>query len=156
YDFQFRLFDTPTVGTGTQQGSTLTVTNVDVINGLFSVQLDFVTCPSCFNGANRYLEISVKQIANSTYTTLSPRQQITSTPYALKSANATAADGLSVACVNCITSSQIASVNGSAVIGTIPVASVPAGNSNYIQNGTSQQASSNFNISGTGTANILN
>src|SRR5262249_5962871 len=49
-------------------------------------------------------------------------------------------------------SSQIASVNGSAVTGTIPVGSVPAGSTNYIQNTTSQQASSNFNISGSGTA----
>jgi hypothetical protein len=55
-----------------------------------------------------------------------------------------------------VTSSQIQSVNGSAVTGTIPVASVPAGSGNYVQNGTSQQTSSNFNVSGTGTANILN
>ena len=41
---------------------------------------------------------------------------------------------------------------GGAVIGTIPVASVPAGSTNYIQNTTSSQASSNFNISGNGTA----
>lgn len=31
-----------------------------------------------------------------------------------------------------------------------------AGSSNYIQNGTSPQSSSNFNVSGTGTANIFN
>ena len=44
---------------------------------------------------------------------------------------------------------------GGAVTGAIPVASVPAGSSNYSQNATSQQAASNFNISGNGTAGGL-
>src|SRR5262245_37002372 len=83
FDFQFKLFDTITVGTGTQQGSTLTVPNLQVTSGLFVAQLDFGACASCFTGADRYLEISVKPSAGSTFTTLSPRQQITSTPYAL-------------------------------------------------------------------------
>ena len=155
YDFQFKLFDTVTVGTGTQQGSAVTVSSVTVANGIFTVQLDFGACPSCFNGAARFLEIAVKPTSAETFTTLGPRQPITANPYAFRSlnaANAMTADGLSVACVNCVTSSQIASVNGSAVSGTIPVESVPAGSGNYIQNTTTQQASSNFNISGSGTA----
>src|SRR5437773_416193 len=41
YDFQFKLLDTATVGTGTQQGGTPTVPNVPVTAGLFTVQLDF-------------------------------------------------------------------------------------------------------------------
>src|SRR5262245_5929079 len=49
YDLQFKLFDTPMVGTGTQQGSTLTLTSVAVTAGSFSVQLDFGACPTCFN-----------------------------------------------------------------------------------------------------------
>jgi hypothetical protein len=154
YDLQFKLFDTATVGTGVQQGTTVTVSNVTVSNGIFTVPLDFGACASCFNGAARFLEIAVRPTGGS-FTTLTPRQPITSTPYALKSQNATTADGLSVVCTNCVTSSQIQSVNGSAVTGTIPVASVPAGSPNYIQNTTSQQAASNFNISGMGTANIV-
>src|SRR5690349_15799784 len=51
YDLQFKLFDTATVGTGTQQGSAVTVSNVTVSNGIFTVQLDFGACASCFNGA---------------------------------------------------------------------------------------------------------
>jgi len=156
YDFQFKLFDTATVGTGTQQGGMVAVSNVTVTNGVFVAQLDFGVCATCFSGANRFLEIALKPSAGSTFTTLSPRQQITATPYALKSLNATAADGLSVACVNCVTGSQIASVSGSAVTGTIPLASVPAGSGNYIQNTSSPQATSNFNISGTGTAGSFN
>jgi hypothetical protein len=60
--------------------------------------------------------------------------------------NATMADGLSVACINCVTSSQIQSVNGGAVTGTIPVASLPDLGASYIKNTTSQQASTDFNI----------
>jgi hypothetical protein len=158
YDLQFKLFDAASIGN--QIGTTLTFDGnagnqpfVVVANGIFTVQLDFGACPTCFNGAARFLEIAVKVHGGGVFPApLSPRQAITSTPYAVKSLNATTADGLSVACVNCVTSSQIASVNGSAVTGTIPVTGVPAGSSNYIQNTTSQQASSNFNISGDGTA----
>lgn len=149
---EFKLFDLATVGTGNQQGPTVTRLNVTVIAGTFSVELDFGVCTVCFPGAKRYLEISVKPAGDPAYTTLSPRQQILSAPYSLKSANATAADSLSALCINCVTSSQIASVNGSAVTGTIPASSVPAGNENYIQNTTTPQAASNFNISGNGVA----
>ncbi len=152
YDFQFKLFDTQTVGTGAQQGSLIGISNVTVTAGVFTVQLDFGACATCFDGSPRFLEIAVKPVAGPTFTTLGPRQPIASTPYALKSVNATVADGLSLTCVNCITSDQIANVNGSAVAGAIPVASVPAGSGSYVQNSTTQQTASNFNISGDGTA----
>ncbi|MBI1766732.1 MAG: hypothetical protein HYR56_35445 [Acidobacteria bacterium] len=51
-----------------------------------------------------------------------------------------------------VTDTKIATVAGSKITGTIPVAGVPAGSASYIQNSTTQQASSNFNISGNGTA----
>ena len=41
HDFQFKLFDTQAIGTGTQQGVTVTLLNVSVTAGVFSVQLDF-------------------------------------------------------------------------------------------------------------------
>ena len=152
YDFQFRLYDTANPGTGSQFGSVLSIPAVQVSSGIFSVQLDFGTCPTCFNGSVRFLEIAVKFSGGPSFTTLTPRQQITSTPYAARSLNATNADGLSIACVNCVTSNQIQSIQGSQISGAIPVASVPTGSTNYIQNTASQQASSNFNISGNGTA----
>jgi hypothetical protein len=155
YDLTFKLFDSATVGSGAQQGATLSLTNVEVTNGTFSVQLDFGACASCFDGADRFLEISIKPSGGGAFTTLEPRQALTAAPYAIKSLSAATADGLSVTCVNCVTGNQIASVNGSAVSGAIPVASVPAGSADYIQNSSNLQASSNFNISGTGAANIL-
>jgi hypothetical protein len=132
-----------------------------VTAGLFNAHLDFGSCASCFDGSPRFLEIAVKLTSGATFTTLSPRELVSSNPYAIRSLNATTADGLSVACVNCITGSQIQSVEGSQVTGNIagnqingaiPVASVPAGSTSYIQNTTSQQAATNFNISGNGTS----
>src|ERR1041384_3519797 len=71
YDFQFRLFDTATVGTGTQQGVTQTLRAVQVTSGLFIVQLDFGACASCFNGSPRFLEIAVKSTSDPSFTILS-------------------------------------------------------------------------------------
>jgi trimeric autotransporter adhesin len=148
YDFEFKLFDTLTAGT--QQGATLQQLNVTVTNGAYVVTLDFGA--AVFTGADRFLEVSYRPAGGAgSFTTLSPRQQILSVPYAIRSLTAASAEGLSVNCVNCVTSAQIAGVNGSAVTGTIPVASVPAGSSQYIQNTTSQQSPGNFNISGNGT-----
>jgi hypothetical protein len=154
YDLQFKLFDALTGGV--QQGSTVERLNITVTNGDYKVNLDFGACSSCFNGADRFLEVGYRLAGGGIYTVVSPREQITSSPYAIKSSNSTAADGLSAACVNCVNSGQIVSVNGSAVTGTIPVPSVPSGSGNYIQNTTTQQPSASFNISGTGSANVLN
>ncbi len=69
YDLQFKLFDA--VMGGTQQGSTMTVSNIAVANGIFTAQLDFGA--GVFTGADRFLEISVRPAGNSTFTILSPR-----------------------------------------------------------------------------------
>ena len=134
HDLQFKLFDALTGGA--QQGPTITLENVAVTGGVFSVTLNFGA--AAFPGANRFLEIGVRPGANTgAFTILSPRQQISSTPYAIKSLGAVSADALSSACVNCVMGGQIGSL--------------PAGNGSYIQNATAQQAGANFNISGNGT-----
>ncbi|MEA3396964.1 MAG: hypothetical protein U9R05_05830, partial [Chloroflexota bacterium] len=80
YDFQFELYDAES---GVSQvGSTVTVGDVDVSDGLFTVQLDFGS--SAFIGDARWLEIGVRAGSSTgAYTTLSPRQPLTATPYAL-------------------------------------------------------------------------
>ena len=79
YDFQFRLFDA--LISGNQVGSTITQPGVTVTNGLFTVQLDF---GNVFNGTALYLEIGVRPGSSSgSYTTLSPLQPLSPTPYAL-------------------------------------------------------------------------
>src|SRR5207245_2679280 len=40
--------------------------------------------------------------------------------------------------------------NGSAIVGTIPIASVPAGSNSYVQNNPASQQTAHFNISGNG------
>jgi len=53
YDLQFGLFDCPT--DGAQVGTAITVPNVSVSAGIFTVTLDFGA--GSFNGTNRFLEI---------------------------------------------------------------------------------------------------
>lgn len=84
YDFQFALYDLSAAGT--QQGSSQTITGVNVANGVFTVELDFGVTPFAA-GAERYLEIRVKKLPAVTYTVLSPRQRITAVPYAIHALN---------------------------------------------------------------------
>jgi hypothetical protein len=79
YDLQFKLYDA--LSGGTQVGSTLTVSNQTVTEGLFTVPLDFGA--NAFQGDARWLEIAVRQTGGGTYTTLSPRQPLTAVPYAM-------------------------------------------------------------------------
>jgi hypothetical protein len=93
YDLQFKLFDTPTVGTGTQQGTPITTPTVQVTNGSFTVMLDFGA--SVFDGTARYLEIGVRPTGSlNPYTVLAPRTQITSSPYAIQTINTQQLGGL--------------------------------------------------------------
>jgi hypothetical protein len=93
YDFAFKLFDDPC--TGTQQGSTFIIDDLDVIDGYFTAELDF---GAAFDGNARWLEIDVRSGASvGPYTTLIPRQEVTPTPYALyaqKAQDANTVDGL--------------------------------------------------------------
>ena len=77
--FQFSLFDA--VSGGTQQGSTLTKSSVSVSDGLFTVALDFGS--SIFTGDATFLNITVRCPDSGTYTSLSPRQELTPTPYSV-------------------------------------------------------------------------
>lgn len=79
HDFEFRLFNA--ANGGAQQGSTVTLNDLGVTNGLFVTPLDF---GANFPGADRFLQIGVRPGASAgAYATLSPRQPITSTPHAV-------------------------------------------------------------------------
>ena len=88
YDLQFALFDGSS-GT-TQIDSTQTVSNVSISAGIFTVQLDFGA--NAIPGVSRCLEISARLSGGGAFTLLTPRQQITSTPYATHSVSAASAD----------------------------------------------------------------
>jgi hypothetical protein len=90
YDFQFRLYDADT-GTG-QIGPQVDKGDINLSDGYFTVSLDFYA--TAFAGQKRWLEIDVKPDAESTFTTLAPRQEITGAPYALFALKALDADML--------------------------------------------------------------
>ena len=144
YEMQFSLFDA--ASGGGQIGSTETHNTVSVVNGIFTVELDFGV--GSFSGPARYLQIAVRPAGSANpHTLLSPRQSVTSAPYAIRSLNADTATN----------STQLGGLDANQYVQTNdprlsnerdPV----AGSFYYIQNRQSQQPLANFNISGNGTA----
>lgn len=78
FDLRFALFDA--ASGGAPQGGALTNSATAVSNGHFTVTLDF---GNQFPGANRWLEISVRTNGGGAFLTLTPRQPITPSPYAI-------------------------------------------------------------------------
>lgn len=149
YQFEFKLFD---ASSGTNQiGATQTLV-ATVQNGSFSTQLDFgaVAFPA---GADRWLEISVRANGRGdSYRVLTPRQQVSSVPFAVRSLTAT----------NAANAASLAGVDAGNYVQTSDTrlndARTPtAGSTDYIQNipGIGQQSGS-FSINGGGNANIFN
>ena len=152
YDFEFRLYDLPSGGT--QVGSLISQNGIAVANGVFAVRLDF---GQNFPGADRYLDIAVRQAGGGGFTLLNPRQKIGSTPYAIRSisaANATNAvmAGNALSLGGIVAAQYVLTADSRLTDARAPLGGSPS----YVQNTNSQQASSNFNVSGTGTANIFN
>lgn len=84
YDFEFKLYDA--ASGGSQVGSPVTKEDVQVTDGLFTVQLDF---GAVFTGTPRWLEVGVRPGASTeAFTPLTPLQELTATPYALYSLGA--------------------------------------------------------------------
>src|SRR5262245_39409294 len=79
YDLRFAIYDS-TNAPGIVIAGPITNSAVTVVDGLFTVALDFGADP--FSGAERWLEIAVKTNGGS-YTILTPRQRLTATPYAI-------------------------------------------------------------------------
>jgi len=78
YDFQFLLYDDAT--TGVQVGSTVNKNDTIVVEGIFTVKLDF---GDFFDGTAYWLEIWVRPGASTGgYQQLLPRQPLTAVPYA--------------------------------------------------------------------------
>ena len=97
YDMQFRLFDIPTAGLGTQQGATVTNPSVQATGGIFTAQLDFGAAVFAA-GADLYLEISIRPAGSAGgYSSLAPRQRLTSAPYAIRAVNAAQLNGVAAA-----------------------------------------------------------
>jgi hypothetical protein len=78
FDFEFALFTAATGGTAVD---TITLTGQTVNAGLINATLDYTDVP--FNGQAVWIEVHVRGSGGGSYTTLSPRQPINATPYAL-------------------------------------------------------------------------
>jgi hypothetical protein len=85
YDFSFSVFDSAS-NSVTRIAGPLTNATTPVASGLFTVGLDFGQ--GIFTGAERWLEIGVRTNgAAAAFFILSPRQQLTASPYAITAAS---------------------------------------------------------------------
>ncbi len=116
YDLRFTLCDAVTNGNAI---GALTNAATGVTNGLFMVTLDF---GGVFNGSNYWLEIAARTNGGASFSTLSPRQPITPTPYAIYSANA----GSAVTAATAGTAGSANSVSAANIAGTLTLVQLPA------------------------------
>jgi hypothetical protein len=136
YDFRFRIFD----ANSNVVAGPLTNAPVGVTNGLFTVTLNFGA--TIFDGSDRWLQIAVRAFGDTNaYTALSPLQQITSTPYAIRAINATSASNAVF---------LTAPLQGTNIIGTIRATNLPP-NVAFLDSNQIFTASNTFN--GVVTAN---
>jgi hypothetical protein len=140
YDFQFAAYDAVT--NGDIVGGPITATGTTVSNGLFTVQLDFGA--GVFTGAQLWLDIAVRNNGDP-YAILGPRQPITSTPYAIQSANAANAANATVA-------ASANSVSAANITGTITTAQLPT--SVVLTNGNGVNLAGAFSGNGNGLTNL--
>ncbi len=86
YDLQFKLYDS--ASDGNKIGGEVNLPETQVNDGYFTVELDFGS--GVFNGNRRWLEIGVRPgdlNDPNIYTILSPRAELTATPYGLYSSS---------------------------------------------------------------------
>ncbi len=122
HDFTFTLY--AAVSGAATMGVSNVVNDLAVSNGLFTTALDFGA--AVFDGSARWLEIATRPGTNTgAYTTLSPRQAITSAPYAIRAANLT---------------------------GTLPLSQLPAGV--VTNNGTGVNLAGSFTGDGANVTNV--
>lgn len=92
YDFSFRLMTSANAAVT----SAIVVDNVEVVKGVFTVNLNFGV--SSFNGNDRFLEISVRPgTSTGAYTVLLPNTPIHPSPYAQRASFADEAYSASIA-----------------------------------------------------------
>jgi hypothetical protein len=111
FDLAFSLY--PDASSLSSLAGPVTNNSVVVTNGLFTTLVDFG--PGVFVGGSNWLAISVSSHGANSFGLLSPRQQVTPTPYALKV----------VGSVN--TSQLLGSIPASSISGTLTLAQLPAG-----------------------------
>ncbi len=132
YDLRFTLYGVSSGGSAV--GGPVTNALTAVSNGLFTAAIDFGA--GIFTGGSNWLEIAVRTNGNGSFTTLSPRQALTPTPYAITAGNLAA-----VVQFNTITPDNLATVSGgysNRAIGFCNLATIGGGGYNTVsdQNAT--------------------
>jgi hypothetical protein len=101
YDLRFTVYDA--LSGGNVAAGAVTNAATAVSGGLFTTSLDFGS--AVFNGADRWLEIGVRASGSANdFATLSPRQPLTATPYALFASNSATASSVAA---NSVTAASI-------------------------------------------------
>ena len=90
YDFSFGLYDA--LAGGSQVGTTILVLNHEVNDGYFTVVLDFGI--KIFTGEARWMAIGLRPNGVPMWTPLTPRQELTPSPYAIYTEGAGNSDKL--------------------------------------------------------------
>ena len=143
YDLEFRLFNSEISGAPI---GTVSRPAVMVNTGIFTVKLDF---GPVFDGSPRWIEIAVKPAGSAgPFTLLSPRQSISSAPYAVRSLTSSTADtsGNTLQLGGVPANQYVITTDTRLSDARDPLPSSP----NYINNTTSPQTAANFNVSGSG------
>ena len=104
HDFEFRLFD---MASGGSELALQSRSGVAVVDGVFSVQLDF----GDLGGDQRWLQISVRPSGGGSFELLTPRQTIDAAPYASRALVAQSATIANSVAANSVSGSSI--INGS-------------------------------------------
>jgi hypothetical protein len=158
YDIAFSLFGTNTGGVA--MAGPVTNTAVGVTNGLFTTTVDF---GAAFTGSSNWLQIAVSSNSANAFSPLSPRQQVTPTPYAIYAESANggglfgtiAGDGGGLTNLNAVNLTGIvAPSNLSADVALLDADQTFSGINNFSQNvgiGTSSPQV-RLQIVGTGTS----
>ena len=132
YDLAFSIYDAST--NGDQIGPVVTNSATAVSNGWFFVALDF---GNIFDGNSYWLQIAARTNGGGNFTSLTPRQPITSIPYAITALNS---------------SSLLGSLPVAQLAGQVPLSQLPA---SVVTNGeTSLKLAGNFSGNGAGLSGI--
>jgi hypothetical protein len=149
YDFCFAAYSAPT-GLSPRGNGFFTNNAVPVTRGLFTVTLDLG--PGVFDGSDHWLEIAVRTNGGGAFSTLTPRQSITPTPYAIYASKALAANSASsansaISAISAGTASyatRAGSVTASGITGAIGSSQLAAGSITSAQLASGAVQSSNL------------
>lgn len=144
YDLQFTVFDALTGGAA--QSESVAVEDVSVVNGIFTVQLNFGS--AFYNNANaRFMEIGVRAgTSTDAFTVLTPRQPITDAPFAVNAQYA--ANAANAAQLNGVAADKYVRNDGSG-------ASLTNLNASNISSGTLNDARLSTNVALRNSANTF-